>query len=91
MRERAPVPDFDLEGAVVKLERAEGAAVGKVTVARYGEEGPRRVTIELPEPMYHTAVQAHDLGKTLRLFGTLIKEGRGFVLQQPRDVTAQDE
>jgi hypothetical protein len=91
LRERAPVPDFELVGAVVKLERAEGSPTGKVTVARYGDEGPRRVTLQLGDPMYHTAILAHDEGRTLRASGTLTREGRNHVLQQARDVTTEDE
>ncbi|MEI6387363.1 MAG: hypothetical protein WCQ50_12050 [Spirochaetota bacterium] len=91
MRDRAPMPDFELRGAVVKLERGEGAPTGKVTVAQYGDEGPRRVMLELGDSEYHKAVQAHDQGKTFRAFGTLKKEGRGYILENPRDLGSQDE
>jgi hypothetical protein len=91
MREQAPTPDFELLGAVVKLERPEGAPTGKVTIARYGDEGPRRVTLELGGSEYHTAVEAHDQGKTIRASGTLVKVGRSFALNNPNVLGLQDE
>lgn len=91
MREKAPLTDFELRGAVVKLDRPEGAPTGRVTIARYGDEGPRRVTLELSDPLYHIAVEAHDQGRTLRALGTLAKEGARYSLQTPREVTAENE
>ena len=91
LRERAPVPDFELRGAVVKLERAEGAQLGRVTVARYGDGGPRRVSLDLDDLLYRAALSAHDQGKTFRVVGTLEREGRSSVLHDPRDVRIEDE
>ena len=91
MREREPILDFDLRGPVVKLERQEGAATGKVTVVGIVDDRQVRVTVELQDEGYHQALQAHDLGKTLRVSGTLIKEGRGFLLRGTRDLAVEDE
>jgi len=91
MRERSPVTDFELQGAVVKLERAEGAPTGKVTVMGLMDERQVRVTLEIADAPYHLAVQAHDQGKTFRACGTLKKEGRSLVLQDPRDIGVEDE
>ena len=91
MRARSPVPDFELQGAVIKLERAEGAPTGKITVVGLLDDRQVRVTVELGDAPYHLAVQAHDEGKTLRAFGTLKKEGRSLVLQDPREVEIQEE
>lgn len=89
MREKAPLTDFELRGPVVKLDRPDGAPTGKVTIARYTDDGPRRVTLELGDPLYHAAVDAHDQRRTLRALGTLVKDGRSFVLQDPRDVYSE--
>jgi hypothetical protein len=91
MRDRAPLPEFDLAGPVVKLERAEGAATGKITIVGILEDRQVHVAVELGDPHYHSAVHAHDQGKTLRLVGTLAKEGRGYVLRNPGDVLVHDE
>jgi hypothetical protein len=91
MKERSPVSDFELEGAVVKLDRKPGAEFGKVTVLGLVDGRPKRVTFELGEPLYHLAVQAHDQERALRCSGSLQREGRGYQLQNPRDVIVEEE
>lgn len=91
MRDRAPLPEFDLAGPVIKLERPEGAATGKVTVVGLLDDRQVRVALELGDPEYRAAIQAHQHGKTLRTFGTLIKEGRGYVLRNPSEIAIEDE
>ncbi|HJT33107.1 MAG TPA: hypothetical protein VJ783_13780 [Pirellulales bacterium] len=91
MRDRAPLLDFDLSGPIVKLERAEGAATGKVTVVGIVDDRHAKVSVELPDADYHAAVAAHGQGKTLRLSGTLAKEGRGYVLRNLSDMLVEDE
>ncbi len=91
LRERAPVADFELEGAVVKLERAEGARIGKVTILGQVEDRPRRVVVELGDPDYHLAVLAHDQGKALRCFGSLVREGRTLLLREPREIAVVED
>lgn len=91
LRERAPVVDFELEGAVVKLERAEGAPRGKVTILGQVEGKPRRVVVEMEDPNYHLAVLAHDQFKALRCFGLLVREGRLLTLQEPREIAVVEE
>lgn len=91
MREREPLPDFELSGPVVKLERAEGAATGRVTIIGLVEDRQARVVLELADQPYHVAVQAHDSGQTVRSSGTLTREGRGFVLRNPSDPVIEEE
>jgi len=91
MRERAPVTDFELRGAVVKLERPEGASVGKITVMGLLDDRQVRITAELLDAPYNEAITAHKQGKMLRLAGTLAKDGRGYVLKDPRDVVIDEE
>jgi hypothetical protein len=91
MRERAPLPEFELAGPIVKLEREEGAPLGKVKVIGILDDRQVGVWLELEDARYHEAVQAHDQGKTLRVFGTLTREGRSFVLQNPQNLTAEQE
>lgn len=91
LRERAPVPEFELMGPVLRLERAEGAAAGTVTVIGIVDGRTTRVSTELGDPDYHNAVQAHDQGKAIRMFGTLQKEGRGYSLRQPSEISVVEE
>lgn len=89
MRERAPVEDFELEGAVVKLDRPIGSVSGKVTIIGQVHGRPKRVTLELQDAEYHLAVEAHDNEYALRCYGTLQRQGRALVLQNPREVTLE--
>jgi hypothetical protein len=91
MRERAPLPDFELHGPVVKLERPEGGPLGRVTVIGLVDDRQVRVTVELDDGAYHQAVQAHDQGRTLRILGTLTREGRGFLLRDPMGLAVERE
>ncbi|GAB4385415.1 MAG: hypothetical protein Kow0022_11180 [Phycisphaerales bacterium] len=92
LRERAPIDGFELEGPVVKLERSEGAVTGFVTVYALVEDCPRRVRIELPEVEYNQAISAHRDGLDIRCSGRLVREGRGYTLENPVGfvVQAQD-
>lgn len=91
LRERAPVPEFELMGPVLRLERAEGAATGTVTVIGLVDGHTVRIATELGDPAYHNAVQAHDQGKAIRMFGTLQKEGRGYSLRQPSEISVVED
>ncbi len=91
MRDRAPVIDFALEGAVVKLDRSPGNETGKVTIVGLVEGRPKRVTFELCDSEYHLAIQTHELERALTCTGLLVREGRGYRLQNPRDVMVEDE
>jgi len=82
-RETSPQEDFELRGPVVKLERAEGAAIGRVTVLGFIDGQPRKVFLELPAAEYHKAVQAHDNQQTVSCRGSLIREGSAFMLRDP--------
>lgn len=91
MRDRAPLPEFDLAGPVVKLERAENAPTGKVTIVGIVDDRQAKVVVQISEPDYPIAVQAHGEGRTLRMSGTLVKEGRGYLLRHPTDIAIADE
>jgi len=86
LRDRSPCEEFELEGAVVKLERPEGQRTGRVTVIGSIEGKSHRVLLELTDPHYQTAIVAHQQVQPLRCVGTLVRRGRGFVLEDPRDL-----
>jgi hypothetical protein len=86
LRERAPIPEFFLAGSVLKLERQNTDRSGQVTLYGFVEGGSGRVRVELSNADYELAIEAHKTGMVLCATGTLIKEGRCWVLQDPRDV-----
>lgn len=83
LRESAPINDFEIEGPVVKLERAEGSPSGFVTVYGLVEDSAKRVRVELSEDQYNLAIAAHRDGVDVQCTGQLVREGRGYVLKQP--------
>ncbi len=91
MREREPLSEFELRGPVVKLERSEGASTGKATVVGLLEDRQARVTLELDDGQYHIAVRAHDQGHSVRTTGTLVREGRGFLLKNASTLSIDAE
>ncbi len=91
-KETSPREDFEVRGPVVKLERAEGGATGRVTVLAFVDAQARKVAFDLPEKEYHGAIAAHDQQQTVVCHGVLLREGRSFRLNDPHDfaVAADD-
>ena len=76
-----------IEGPVVKLERSDGAQAGFVTVLARVEDVMRKVTIELPEQSYNLAMGAHASYKSVKITGTVVREGRTYRLFNPTELT----
>ena len=91
MRERSPLEDFELTGPVVKLERTDGSAMGRVTLMGIIDDRQVRVALDLAGEHYQLAVDAHGNGHTLRTTGTLTREGRGLVLKDPTAPVVEQE
>ncbi len=91
MKEREPIGDFELAGTVVKLEKGENAQFGRVTVLGLVEGKPKRVCLELKDSDYQLAIDAHKHERSIRCLGTLNKEGKGLVLQNPLEVSIDQE
>jgi len=83
-RETSTIDDFELQGAVIALNRPEGAAIGRVTVAGFVESQARKVLIDLAEPDYSKAIVAHEQQAIVVCTGELMKQGRSYRLQNPR-------
>ncbi len=84
LRERTPNPDFALEGMVIGLEAEDQSAPHIITVrARVGGHW-RKVRIELNEADYQLAIKAHQDWAVVLCEGLLVKDGRQYVLRQPR-------
>jgi len=83
-RATSPLPEFELHGFVSRLERAEAASEGSVTVVGLVEERPRKVELRLGEPDYSIAARAHLERAAVVCLGELRKRGSAWVLDHPR-------
>ena len=91
LKESSPREEFEIRGSVVKLERPEGAEIGKATIHGLIDDQPRKVVVELRDVDYHQAVTAHDQDRFVRCSGLLVREGRGFRLHKPYDFTIEKD
>ena len=87
LRERTPTPGMELEGFVVALVREtnDPGRGGTVTIATQieGRPGTSKVRMELAAEGYRKATEAHQQGGRVKVLGTLVKEGRGWLLREP--------
>jgi hypothetical protein len=83
-REFAPLEDVEIEGFVTRLDRGREAQEGDVTIEASLEGKLRRIALRLSAETYTRAVQAHDERRPVRCTGELVKEGRGYRLNDPR-------
>ena len=68
----------------MKLERTDGSPSGRVTVAGVVDEHLRKVLLELPSLEYELAIEAHRVEQPVFCEGELVREGRSYVLRNPR-------
>ena len=85
-RETEPQDDFHLVGFIEQLHRPEAARTGRAVITGLVDEQVRKVTVELPEPQYSVAVDAHDKRRTISCSGELVKEGRSYTLLNANDL-----
>jgi hypothetical protein len=86
LREISPREEFELEGIVVKLDRQPADQIGQVTVLGFIEGRPHNIRVELGTEDYDQAVLSHAERRPIFALGDLVKEGRSYVLRQPRGV-----
>jgi hypothetical protein len=82
-KETTPVDEFELTGAVIRLDRPESSRVGVVTVLGFVEGTPRRVTVELEPDEYDVAIRAHQERLPVRCSGVLRRTATTFALEAP--------
>jgi len=90
-RETEPQDDFELVGFIGQLRRPERDPMGRVSVTSLIEDQPRKVMVDLPEPQYAIAIDAHNRRKTVSCLGELIRQGRTYKLENPRDLHIIEE
>jgi hypothetical protein len=83
-RSVAPQEDYDVTGFVRKSERHVEEAQGDITLDAFVDDKLHSVVVRLPENEYSLALSAHDERKVVTCTGELIKQGRGYRLQNPR-------
>jgi len=84
LRAISPREEFELIGIVVKLDRQPDERFGRVTVLGFIEDRTHSIRMELAGEDYTKAVTAHDERKLIFARGDLFKEGRSYVLKEPR-------
>lgn len=84
LRAISPREEFELIGIVVKLDRQPDEQLGRVTVLGFIEDRTHSIRMELAGEDYTRAVTAHDERKLVFVRGDLFKEGRSYVLKEPR-------
>ena len=77
--------NFEARGQVIKLARKMDAEIGRITVLATVEQMQRSINIELADPEYQLATQAHKEGMKVVCYGDLIQYGGSFVLKNPRN------
>jgi hypothetical protein len=90
-RETSPRETFELVGVVVGLRRDEGASIGKVTVAGVIDGALRKIQLEMGEPDYSQAVEAHKQQSVVSCEGELVRDGRSFSLRNPRSFRVEPD
>lgn len=86
LRATGSTPDFELEGAVVRLESDDPGAGGVAVVAGQVDGQPRKVRVPMESTDYAEAIRAHQDGQLLRCEGELVRQGRRFQLDRVRHV-----
>lgn len=93
-KETEPREAFEIRGFVIDLHRDEGSPVGRVVVSGLIDGDVRKVAIDLSEPEYSIALEAHRDERRMRCVGDLVKHGRSYRLLNARNlalVTAEEE
>lgn len=83
LKERAPVPDFELVGQVVRLKALAPAQGGNVTIAGLVDDSIRQVQFSAGPDDYQRAIEAHQHERIVSVEGELIRDGRSFRLNNP--------
>lgn len=83
LRQVGPIPDVEVEGFVSRLDRGTGDQVGTIVIEGVAAGERRNVHVELGGEQYHRAISAHDERRRVSIHGTLVKEGKYWMLTDP--------
>jgi hypothetical protein len=92
LKAKAPREEFEARGPVFRLVHdPPHAPDGDITVAAPVDGTKRNIWIGLTGADYQTAIQAHANREFISVVGLLVKEGRRYRLQNPRNVRIVNE
>jgi hypothetical protein len=74
--ELSPLANYEVVGLIVKCERSRPDQPGMVTISTIIDDQLSTVTTRLAGDAYQFALEAHGLGRRVRLVGTRRKRGR---------------
>lgn len=86
LRASGSTPDFELEGAVVRLDSTNPGQGGVAVIAGQVDGQSRKVRVPMDASDYTLAVRAHRDGQLLQCEGELVREGQSFKLDRVRHV-----
>ena len=86
LRATAPMPDFTLEGFVVRLESNAPSEGGTVVVAVVVDGRPLKVRVAMKAEDYAKAIAAHRATHLLRCDGELTRVAKSYRLENARQV-----
>jgi hypothetical protein len=86
-RETVTYDDFKMVGLVTQLDRHNNAERGSIVVSAAVENGMRNIHLELSEPEYTQAIEAHKERRIVFCVGELSKEGKYYRLDNARHFT----
>lgn len=82
-REFAPLEDYEVAGFVLASERGVTEPEGNIRLDAFIDGKMHRVTVQLGSADYSVALRAHDERGFVTCTGDLIKQGRGYRLENP--------
>ena len=91
LKERQERPDELIEGYVISLTRQESDYQGHVTVRGVIDGFRRSVRVELDHEDYDKVIDAHDRRRKVSIMGELIRKGRQWTLENPRNLAVHED
>jgi hypothetical protein len=91
LRQLGPFENVEVEGFVSRLERSTGDRMGTIVIEGVARDERRNVYVELADEQYRQAIAAHESRARVSIRGTLLKEGRHWVLVGPSELTVIGE
>lgn len=85
LRASATYAAFEITGIIKTLTSLDPTAGGEVVLSSEIEGGWRRVAMHVGAETYAKAIRAHEQRETVRCVGDLVRVGRVWTLQNPRE------
>jgi hypothetical protein len=83
LRQLGPFEGVEVEGFVRHLDRGTEDRIGTIVIEGIAAGERRNVYVELADEAYRTAIAAHEERQQVAVRGTLVKDGRHWVLNDP--------